>query len=124
MALPSQTTLTWTTEADFDALADVMFATVREGESLYTEAQRQACVPEPRRGSAWRTRLLSQEIMVAEADEGLLVKRSVISRLRRRRLRIASKRLRNREPEPNSCQLRRPAPKHSGPARNSHLLRQ
>jgi putative acetyltransferase len=68
MALPFQTTLRWATEADFDALADVMFAAVREGESTYTEAQRQAWVPEPRRGSEWRTRLLSQEIIVAEAD--------------------------------------------------------
>ena len=45
---------------------------MREGESPYTEAQRQAWVPEPRRGSEWRTRLLSQEILVAEADERLL----------------------------------------------------
>ena len=42
MALPFQTTLKWATAADFDALADVMFAAVREGESPYTEAQRQA----------------------------------------------------------------------------------
>jgi putative acetyltransferase len=49
-----------------------MFAAVREGESPYTEAQRQAWVPEPRRGSAWRTRLIAQEIIVAEADGRLL----------------------------------------------------
>ena len=72
MALPFQTTLRWATEADFDALADVMFAAVREGESPYTEAQRQAWVPERRRGSEWRTRLLSQDIIVAEADGRLL----------------------------------------------------
>ena len=72
MAFPFQTTLRWATEADFDALADVMFAAVREGESPYTEAQRQAWVPEPRRGAAWRARLLSQEIIVAEADGRLL----------------------------------------------------
>ena len=52
MALPSETTLSWVTEADFDALADVMFAAVREVESPYTEAQRQAWVPKPRRGSS------------------------------------------------------------------------
>ena len=68
MALPVQTTLRWATEADFDALADVMFAAIREGESPYTEAQRQAWVPEPRSGPAWRTRLLSREIIVPEAD--------------------------------------------------------
>ncbi len=72
MALPFQTTLRWATEADFDALADVMFAAVREGESPYTEAQRQAWVPEPRRGSEWRTRLSAQDIIVAEADGRLL----------------------------------------------------
>ena len=64
MALPFRTTLRWPTEADFDALADVMFAAVREGESPCTEAQRQAWVPEPRRGSDWRTRLLLQDIIV------------------------------------------------------------
>ena len=72
MALHFQTPLRSATEADFDALADVMFAAVREGESPYTEAQRQAWVPEPRRGSEWRTRLLSQEIIVAETDGRLL----------------------------------------------------
>ena len=72
MAFHFQTTLRWATEADFDAFADAMFAAVREGESAYTEAQRQAWVPEPRRGSEWRTRLLSQEIIVAEADGRLL----------------------------------------------------
>ena len=72
MALPFHAMLRWETEADFDALADVMFAAVREGKSPYAEAQRQAWVPEPRRGSEWRTRLLSQEIMVAEVDGRLL----------------------------------------------------
>ena len=71
-ALPFDTTLRWATDADFDDLADVMFAAVRKGQSPYTEAQRQAWVPEPRRGSEWRTRLLSQEIIVAEADGRLL----------------------------------------------------
>ena len=75
MALPLQLTLRWATEADFDDLADVMFAAVREGDSPYTEAQRQVWVPElpePRRGPAWRARLLSEEIIVAGADGRLL----------------------------------------------------
>ena len=38
MALPFQTTLRWATEADFDALAAVMFAAVREGEPVYRGA--------------------------------------------------------------------------------------
>jgi len=72
MALPWETTLRWATEADLDPLGDVMFAAVREGESPYTEAQRQAWVPEPRGGSEWRSRLLSQDIIVAEAEGQLL----------------------------------------------------
>ena len=72
MPPPSRTMLRWAIEADFDALADVMFAAVREGDSPYTEAQRRAWVPEPRRGPAWRTRLMAQKIIVAEADGRLL----------------------------------------------------
>ena len=34
--------------------------------------QRQARVPEPRRGSGWRTRLLSHDIIVAETHGRLL----------------------------------------------------
>jgi putative acetyltransferase len=45
MTLQFRSTLRWATEADVDALADVMFAAIREGESPYTEAQRQAWVP-------------------------------------------------------------------------------
>ena len=45
MALPFQTRLSWATEADFDALGDVMFAAVREEASPYSETQRQAWVP-------------------------------------------------------------------------------
>ena len=68
MALPFQTTLRWATEADFDALAEVMFAAVREGESPYTEAQRQAWCLSPaaaRSGAlaSFRRRLLSQKRM-------------------------------------------------------------
>jgi putative acetyltransferase len=38
------------TVGDYDAIADVMFDAVRNGPSMYTEEQRQAWVPEPRRG--------------------------------------------------------------------------
>ncbi len=41
------------------------------------EAQRQAWVPESHRGSTWRTRLISQDIIVAEADGRLLAFRSL-----------------------------------------------
>ncbi len=70
--MPFPTALRWATEADFDGLADVMFAAVREGESPYTEAQRAAWVPEPRGGPGWRARLSAQEIIVAEAEGRLL----------------------------------------------------
>ncbi len=47
VALPFQITFRRATEADFAALADVMFAAVGERDSPYTEAQRQVWVPEP-----------------------------------------------------------------------------
>ncbi|APZ94206.1 GNAT family N-acetyltransferase [Fuerstiella marisgermanici] len=53
------------TVADYDALADVMFDAVRHGPSAYTEEQRQAWVPQPRRGVDWVERLSSQSIFVA-----------------------------------------------------------
>jgi putative acetyltransferase len=56
----------WACERDFALLADIMFDAVRNGESLYTEAQRSAWVPAPRSGPDWTARLRGQEIIVAE----------------------------------------------------------
>jgi putative acetyltransferase len=60
------------TVGDYDAIADVMFDAVRNGPSMYTEEQRQAWVPEPRRGVDWNERLNSQKILVA-IQEGQIV---------------------------------------------------
>lgn len=57
----------WASERDHALLADIMFDSVRNGESLYTEAQRAAWVPAPRSGPDWTARLRGQEIIVAEA---------------------------------------------------------
>lgn len=56
----------WATAADHDALADIMFDAVRNGESRYTERQRAAWVPRRRSGSEWTARLQEQEIVIAE----------------------------------------------------------
>ena len=60
--------LRWAGPADYAALADVMFDAVRSGPSPYSEAQRGAWVPHPRRGAEWEARLASQEIVIAESD--------------------------------------------------------
>lgn len=61
-----QRTFRWANSNDHDALGEVLFDAVRNGQSLYSENQRQAWVPEPRRGQAWSDRLSEQDIIVAE----------------------------------------------------------
>ena len=56
--------------SDFDALGQLMFECVRVGDSPYTEAQRQAWVPEPRNGPEWTQRLGRQFIIIAEGETG------------------------------------------------------
>jgi putative acetyltransferase len=58
----------WASGRDHSLLADIMFDAVRNGESLYSEAQRSAWVPAPRSGPDWAARLQNQEIIVAEQD--------------------------------------------------------
>lgn len=54
--------------ADFAALGEIMFDAVHNAPSHYTPQQRQAWVPEPRRGEDWNTRLSGQVIFIAEQD--------------------------------------------------------
>lgn len=54
--------------ADFAALGEIMFDAVHNTPSRYTPQQRQAWVPEPRRGEDWNTRLSGQVIFIAEQD--------------------------------------------------------
>jgi putative acetyltransferase len=58
----------WASAADGDALAGIMFDAVRNGESLYSEAQRAAWVPVPRSGDDWVARLQGQDIILAEQE--------------------------------------------------------
>jgi len=58
----------WATPDDTDVLADIMFDAVRNGESRYTEQQRQAWVPVRRSGIDWIARLQAQDVIVAEQD--------------------------------------------------------
>ncbi|MEC8557318.1 MAG: GNAT family N-acetyltransferase [Planctomycetota bacterium] len=58
--------------ADFAALAEVMFDAVRNGKSEYTEAQREAWVPEIRSGEMWANRLAAQDLFVAEDEKQIV----------------------------------------------------
>ena len=62
------TNLRWATEADYEQLGEVMFDAVRNGRSLYTEAQRAAWMPEPRNGDAWVKRLSKQKVVLQESS--------------------------------------------------------
>ena len=53
-------------QADFEALGEVMFAAVRGGSSAYSEDQREAWMPEPRKGADWSARLSPQFILLGE----------------------------------------------------------
>jgi putative acetyltransferase len=61
-------TLDWATPTDTDALADIVFDAVRNGPSLYTEAQRAAWVPVRRGGEEWAERLQGQLIAIARDE--------------------------------------------------------
>ncbi len=66
-------TLNWATPTEYDDLADIVFDAVRNGPSLYTEAQRAAWVPvRPSTGSGvgeeWAARLEGQVIAVARDE--------------------------------------------------------
>jgi putative acetyltransferase len=62
----------WATPTDHDELADIVFDAVRNGPSLYTEAQRAAWVPVRRGGEEWAERLKGQVIAIAR-DETRIV---------------------------------------------------
>lgn len=60
------------TEADYDALGEVMFDAIHNGPSKYTDAQSRAWAPDPRKGEAWHARLAKQKILIAEQGQDLL----------------------------------------------------
>ena len=57
----------WATASDYDLLGEVIFDAVRNGPSLYNEAQRSAWVDAPRSGPEWHQRVAAQSIAVAES---------------------------------------------------------
>lgn len=61
-------TLNWATPTEYDDLADIVFDAVRNGPSLYTEAQRAAWVPVRRGGEEWAARLEGQVNAVARDE--------------------------------------------------------
>lgn len=63
--MPQTFTLSWATPTDYDDLADIVFDAVRNGPSLYTDAQRAAWVPVRRHGEEWAARLEGQVIAIA-----------------------------------------------------------
>ena len=69
--MPQKTAMTdmirWATAADYDELGRVMYDAVRNGASLYDEAQRAAWIEAPRTDPEWRERLARQAVIV-EAD--------------------------------------------------------
>lgn len=67
-----QWSLRWAQPSDHAALGEVMFDAVRNGRSRYTEEQRAAWTPEPRRGPDWDQRLQPQDIILAETGEEIL----------------------------------------------------
>ena len=58
----------WARADDVPELGMVFFAAVREGPSLYSEAEREAWMPEPPKAAAWAARLAANEVAVVEAE--------------------------------------------------------
>lgn len=57
-------------EADYDALGQVMFRAIHEGESPYTMAQRHAWMVAPNAGAGWAERLGRQFVVLGEGVAG------------------------------------------------------
>ena len=51
--------------SEYSILGEIMYEAVRNGQSKYTEQQREAWVPEARSGKEWNERLASQAVFVA-----------------------------------------------------------
>jgi len=66
--MPPDRHFRWALAADAEVLADVMFDSVRNGESPYSEAQRAAWVPARPAGEGWAGRLRNQDVLVAEQE--------------------------------------------------------
>ncbi len=58
--------------SDYEELGRVMYDSVRNGSSLYSDAERAAWVPMPRVGSEWNARLQNQIIFLGETGQEVL----------------------------------------------------
>lgn len=56
----------WAQPADSDALGQIMFDAIHQGDSPYSAEQRRAWLPQPQSGRAWSGRLARQRVVVAE----------------------------------------------------------
>ena len=58
-------------EADYDALGQVMFRAIHEGDGPYTAAQRLAWMAAPLQGAEWSARLSAETCFVGTIDNSL-----------------------------------------------------
>ncbi|WP_265564251.1 GNAT family N-acetyltransferase [Sphingomicrobium arenosum] len=65
-------TFRWASPADDILLGEIMHDAVRNGRSHYSEAQRAAWVPAPRKGPEWSQRLAAQDVLIAEDESEAL----------------------------------------------------
>ena len=56
------------TQAEYDALGQVMFAAIQSEPSPYNEAERKAWRAEPYTGPEWQARLSAQHVLIAEEE--------------------------------------------------------
>ncbi|HEX8061869.1 MAG TPA: GNAT family N-acetyltransferase [Allosphingosinicella sp.] len=66
--MPPASHFRWASEADNGRLGEIMFDSVRNGDSPYSQAQRAAWVGAPPSGEAWAAKLALQDVIVAERD--------------------------------------------------------
>jgi putative acetyltransferase len=62
----------WADSADYDVIGEVMFDAIRNGSSLYNEAQRHAWLSAPKSGPEWHHHLAVQSVAVAETCETIV----------------------------------------------------
>lgn len=58
----------WAVPADSDALGQIMFDAIHQGDSPYSADQRRGWLPVPNAGQGWSARLARQRVAVAEQD--------------------------------------------------------
>jgi len=62
----------WADSADYDVIGEAMFDAIRNGPSLYNEAQRHAWLSAPQSGTEWHQHLAVQSVAVAETCDTIV----------------------------------------------------